>query len=1035
MSIASNRFRVYELLFSKPMYSCAKKEATGYRNDILILGSGIVGTEAFKSIYWCGQYDVNNELNITVASANAKAFESSLVCEMPGLSIFPEFANIQCVQIEDLRVPDALSILDFERCNYDYIIIALGDNDTNYSVAESIKQLIVNTPAIDGRTIISIFDEEGEAPFSEQRFTSPSNNKEIVVCSFGNGMSTQEAYQKQQAHLKRLAFNIDFTYAMEQDQRVSKARVMARFDEDPYYSESSYACAVHIPYKLAMCNDFQGEDDQAIYTLIDAIAAENGLYSKLIAVEHRRWVAYMVVSGYMPPTRHQLEEYAFIYPNDHRNKAQKLHPCMCSCDLSGRHLDEHYDLWEADESKWKGLAELDKMSVMLHQIAATRAEPICANATEYFSFISDIKNSADIKYYETLRLSVLKLCNDEENSIRLYYLALEEAKNAALKSDDAYVCAQLKKIENAFEIVVHRNQKTDYFANDATLINRLPFCLWFGEKYKTVITFTKGVLCEDVIIPTILSAEKAVFIGDFSDENHYKEVVRKYFRGRGNNTHVVTRNFKHNGVQDVVSCLTDLVSQYESVVINCVDCDDPEVFIAIGTVASKLTIPVVRYSSQRGIVPILNKSPIGLKVIDMSLSIDEFTSLMGGEYKNVYANVSSIDDYENFSRIFWKYSKERTYSSVGKDGQSKTTVCSTWSALTNFFQSSTKDETPNFPAKSTCLPRNYSATFELLVFKQCNIGSFLDSLNAFHIIKDLECEQEGTRELVHFTYVDMAIEEILKPFESQITLNASSLQECLCKRLKFSPNHGAAITNIKASNVSILDPQENAKLNADKCGFVEELRKYGMIHSVQFSSDMKKISFSFKDDKIQQLFKTQGKIFELIIYQGFRSSGLFDDVQTSVQISWETNLKNFEMLLLERLARSKEFGYEHYKQQIDFLRDKMFKGNLSFSTDNEIDVVVMLGMHPIFISCKTGKKGCNDWLNEISSISNHFHAQPVLAVMKNLDSTAFNAFVSRARKMGVSLIGTETVSNPERFSYAIKEIAAGKTVCGPDTRR
>lgn len=1035
MSIASNRFRVYELLFSKPMYSCAKKEATGYRNDILILGSGIVGTEAFKSIYWCGQYDVSNELNITVASANAKAFENQLACEMPGLSVFPEFANIQCVQIEDLRDPDALSILDFERCNYDYIIIALGDNDTNYSVAESVKQLIVNTPAIEGRTIISIFDEEGEAPFSEQRFTSPGNNKELVVCSFGNGMSTQEAYQKQQAHLKRLAFNIDFTYAMEQDQRVSKASVMARFDEDPYYSESSYACAVHIPYKLAMCNDFQGEDEQTIYTLIDAIAAENELYSKLIAVEHKRWVAYMVVSGYMPPTRHQLEEYAFIHPNDHRNKAEKLHPCMCACDLSGRHLDEHYDLWEADESKWSGLAELDKVSILLHQIATKRAAPICTNATDYFTFISDVKQSDDVKYYETLRQSVLKLCNDEENSIRLYRLALQEAKDIARASGDVFAGKQLEVIENDFAIVVHRNQRTDYFANDAALINRLPFCLWYGERHKTVITFTKSVLCEDIILPTILSAEKAIFVGDFSDEEHYKEAAVKYFKDRGDNTEVVTQNFKHNGVDDIASCLTALVLQNEGVIINCVDCDDPEVFIAIGTVASQLSIPVVQYDAKKGIVPILNKAPIGLKVVDKSLSIDEFTSLMGGVYKNVYTNVTSIDDYVNFSKIFWKYSKERTYWIPGKNGQGKTTVCSPWSSLANFFQSSTRDEAPNFPANPSIMPINYTGTFEPSVFKQCNIGRFVDSLSTFHLIQGLTYKKSEDVETIQFTYVDPTIVDILRPFESKETANPSHRQDCLCKKLKFSPVHGAAVSNIKASDASLCDSLENARLKADKRSFVEELSKYGMIHSVSFSSDMKKVSFCFKDDKIQHLFKTQGKIFELIIYQGFRNSGLFDDVQTSVQIAWETNSKSFEMLLLERLSSSDEFGYEHYKKQIDILRDETFSGKVMISTDNEIDVVVMLGMHPIFISCKTGKKGCNDWLNEISSISSHFHAQPVLAVMKNLDSAASNAFVSRARKMGVSLIGTETVSDPRRFTKAIREIADGKAVFGPDTRR
>lgn len=59
MSISNNRFRIYELLFSKPLYLYAQNNNGKLTNNVLILGSGEVGTEAFKAVYWCGQYSLD----------------------------------------------------------------------------------------------------------------------------------------------------------------------------------------------------------------------------------------------------------------------------------------------------------------------------------------------------------------------------------------------------------------------------------------------------------------------------------------------------------------------------------------------------------------------------------------------------------------------------------------------------------------------------------------------------------------------------------------------------------------------------------------------------------------------------------------------------------------------------------------------------------------------------------------------------------------------------------------------------------------
>lgn len=1011
--------RIYSLLFDKPLYTTAKRKSDHLRNDVLILGSDDAAAESLCAVYWCGQYDGNNQLNITLASPEAEEFRQMLTEALPGLSLFPEMADLRFAQTGDVRFPGALDGLDFEMVPYDYIIIALDDTGMNHYAAELVRQKLLAANAADA--LIALIDEEEDCVYS--------------LYDVKTGTLCRQNCRDNQKKLDRLAFNIDYTYALEQDTRASKKEIRSFFDADPGYADPAYTAAVHIPYKLALCNGFTGDSEQDIHTLIQAIDTENALYNKLIAVEHRRWIAYLVTRGYQPPTREELEGYAFLEGCDYRDEDRLLHPGMCQCDLTGRHLDEKYPLWGSEEEKWTGLPELDKMSLLLHKLATERSKAFCENAEDYFAFLWKRKDHTDIKYYENLRLSVLKLCAGEENSVRLYQQALADARAAAGRQRDRYVLQALNDLEADFRVVVFRNKKVDLFELDTIRVNRIPFCLWYGEKNKTVITFTKGVPTEDIIVPTLLSAEEAIFIGKDVEKTPYRPAVQEYFRDRGDNTKVTTKNFTHNGVEDVTAFLSRLVETCDSPIFNCVDCDDPHILMAVGFVAAQKNIPAVRYDEKKGVVPVLNPAPLGLKLIDESLSLDEFTSLMGGKYKNVYDYVDSIADYDAFTDIFWTFSRERTRKTIGRNGAPKDTTYSPWAELAAFFQAAETDVGYSFVGGGKVPPTSFRGYFHPEIYRRCGVGRLLQTLENYNVIRSLSQRKEDTLDLVEFTYVDTMIETVLQPFEARRTDDPAQYRECLTKRLRFNPTMGVTVSGVQAEDVFIGVPSEKPEEDRwNKRGFVNALAERGMITQVVWSADNTKVSFRYKDENIQQIFRTHGKIFELIIYQGIKSSGMFDDVQTSVEISWETNIKSFEVLLQEQLAHSHFFGFSGLRREVMRLRGLQTQGSAMTVTDNEIDVVAMQGMHPVFISCKTGRNGNgNEWLNEIATLSHHFHAQPVLAVLRDLDDAASNFLVSRARRLGVSIIGTETIADPARWRKAIRALAEGKPVFGPDT--
>lgn len=73
--------------------------------------------------------------------------------------------------------------------------------------------------------------------------------------------------------------------------------VVANFIGTKYVADSSFASAVHIPIKLAMCGDTDTKKN-SVDTLKEAIRKKNKLYWSLVALEHRRRNAYTVTRGF-----------------------------------------------------------------------------------------------------------------------------------------------------------------------------------------------------------------------------------------------------------------------------------------------------------------------------------------------------------------------------------------------------------------------------------------------------------------------------------------------------------------------------------------------------------------------------------------------------------------------------------------------------------------------------------------------------------------------------------------------------------------
>ncbi len=173
-----------------------------------------------------------------------------------------------------------------------------------------------------------------------------------------------------------------------------------------------------------------------------------------------------------------------------------------------------------------------------------------------------------------------------------------------------------------------------------------------------------------------------------------------------------------------------------------------------------------------------------------------------------------------------------------------------------------------------------------------------------------------------------------------------------------------------------------AVLNADGKTFsadteiLSELEKAGAISDYGFLRKNNKLEFRYKSPEIANLLVNEGVWLELIIYLTVKNSGVFTDSDTGVKFIWDIP--------------------DGGNSLNDLLSDN--------TPRNEVDVMAVNGIKPIFISCKT-RAPINEDLNELYAIRERFGGElacAVLATTKRVERES--PIYERARAMGIEII-------------------------------
>ena len=181
-------------------------------------------------------------------------------------------------------------------------------------------------------------------------------------------------------------------------------------------------------------------------------------------------------------------------------------------------------------------------------------------------------------------------------------------------------------------------------------------------------------------------------------------------------------------------------------------------------------------------------------------------------------------------------------------------------------------------------------------------------------------------------------------------------------------------------------------------GIVKAFSKRGLITDVVDSADV--ISFSFKNEQIKLCLTKEGTLLELMVLLYAKlakekdGKPKFDDAVNGAYIDWDSTIH-------------------------DVTDDEK-------DTENEIDVILMKGLVPIFISCKNGYVDETE-LYKLNTVAERFggpNAQKVLIATYFGKSTVegHKYFAQRAKDMKIQLIENVHELSDEAFAKKIKNI-------------
>lgn len=385
---------IYRLLLKKPLYEALTEERDNL--SVAIIGQDTFCWEAFRAVSWCGQLSENKPPYLTAIVEDSVTFRNKVNFYMPEFEAqngsYYHYQVKTGVYGEDGFVKAIQECLDM---GLNYVIISLGDDQTNLNVAEYIKRQIA-LHNISHKTKTTICYQISNSPLMKTLNARQENRKDAVdwidMKAFG---CFEERFDVEtlDAGISKLAKNLNLFWKQTSEKK--------EYFEDEYKRRSSLAQALHSSYQIYMAGKAYGIKEkldldiignmQYIVSQLDQMCVDRTgepmpagekeqeewtwcqePYQKIARLEQRRWNAYMRSIGYTKPSREQWIQFCTYWHKKFpeaglpsRSTHEKWHYLLA--DWTKNDVPLKQDEWEkkAADKDFSGLDDFDRAALEL----------------------------------------------------------------------------------------------------------------------------------------------------------------------------------------------------------------------------------------------------------------------------------------------------------------------------------------------------------------------------------------------------------------------------------------------------------------------------------------------------------------------------------------------------------------------------------------------------------------------------------------------------------------------------------------------
>ncbi len=675
-----------------------------------------------------------------------------------------------------------------------------------------------------------------------------------------------------ETELLQYALNVHAFYYRNNHRRAAWEELKEDFESSVYNIESSMRSALTIRYTLASIElDIVDETskksiaEQFRKKVLSESAKAQRMFEELASLEHLSWSAYLIMNGWNVPTREQIEAYAFVGRNDFKDKEHLLHPCLVEC-RPGRGL-EHWTQaeWEiALESNVKAsqLDALDKMSVLLHQIAREKAKKAAKKIEAQMEHLGELA----WQYHLPELQNGFQWLNQAKDRI----LAGEAASDAKWRQAEHNFFSILEKyrisnpqfhdcigsVRQEMRVVHEYYAYHEYKTSDGAIIRGIPYILT-GDKVRRVIKpYIRGDKAnwKNILTSLYLEPEELVFVNDFvkTGEGVKKlpllEEYQDFFAGRGMKTKISVQSMK------------DLESEKGQNVWDVTGLNQTQIKKLQSFLRQKnmITDAVVRFQSGE-IIGLGNDTPNPFSK-RIHFQVEELFKLFGEEVSLSGREETALLLSENYKNI-WSARKK-----IAND---------VWAKLTDTLLQAENQKQCELPYQKGIENTYQTETVNGKALRLTDIHRLLEKCREEGLITGYFCPGEEdelpvvintdsrqTFDMLH-TLIQRADEE---PLRHKYQINKQEETYKIIDRSLY----------VRLEQVS--GAEKEALLTLEMCGKGKEFyRQQVSLQNLKIDGD--EISFKYASEAVRQCLQSAEAILDIALYHECRLQGDYDDIR------------------------------------------------------------------------------------------------------------------------------------------------------------